>query len=91
MSDRQEDLMPVAIFGRQVGQFMSSDIGKYMLGRARDQYEAALDEFKRCDVNDVEVVRGLQNQMKMAENVRSWLEQAVQEGLQALKLLEDGE
>lgn len=80
-----------AMFGKQVDQFMVSDIGRYLMARAVDETESAIAEFKKCDAANVEGVRRIQTKMQLAEQFQSWLSEAVTDGLQALNILEDRE
>lgn len=92
MTEGVEDrdlLIRRATFGKQVDIFMSSDIGRYMVSRATDEAEEALQAFKTCDPTDTNKVRELQHTILQAEKVKRWLEDAVQDGLQAINIIED--
>jgi hypothetical protein len=91
MSEDKDLIVRRAIFGKQVDNFFSSDIGKYLLARADDEAEQALVAFKTCDPTDVSKVTGIQNKILQSENFKTWLEEAVMDGLQALNILEDRE
>ena len=81
--------MAIANFGDEVDQFLKSQVGMYLLGRAeRDAAEAML-LLKDCDPNDWKTVQKLQNSIKLAENVEDWLKEAVAAGLDALQILEE--
>ena len=89
--DENEEMMRRAVFGKQVDNFISSQIGQYMLHRAREQRCAAQDEFKKVSPNNAEKVAEIQNTIMMADNVENWLRDAVGDGLRALNILEDRE
>lgn len=89
MSDENEELLKIAAFGEQVQSFITSDIGEFILTKAFTESEMALAELAQCDpVNSAEI-RRLQNIVQRASSLKLWLEGAVNEGLQALQILED--
>lgn len=94
MNEEQEDaelIVKRAVFGKQVEQFLNSDIGRYMVQRATLRAESAVESFKRCDPSDVAQVRKLQNEILWAESFSDWLSAAVTDGLQALNIIEERE
>ncbi len=78
-----------AIFGKQVDNFLGSDIGKYLMMRAIDESKEALQAFRTCDPSDAVQVAELQRQINQAEKFQQWLEEAVSDGLQAMNVLDD--
>jgi hypothetical protein len=91
-SEEVRDLMVRrAVFGEQVHIFMNTDIGKYMIARAKEQRANAYVEFTDCDVNDTAQVQQIQNKIRVAECIEQWLGDAVGDGLRALNILEDRE
>jgi hypothetical protein len=80
-----------AVFGKQVEAFFNTEIGQYILHRAQDQQSDALTKLKICDPENPNVVRKLQNDAKVAESIVQWLEDAIADGLQAIKILDDRE
>lgn len=86
----EAELYGIAQFGKQVEQFTSSDIGQYLLSRAMREYDDAVEEFRTVDVSKVEMVRSLQNKMVQSSKFMEWLQEAVREGLNALKIIENG-
>lgn len=86
----EAELYGIAQFGKQVEQFTSSDIGQYLLSRAMREYDDAVEEFRTVDVSNVEMVRSLQNKMVQSSKFMEWLQEAVREGLNALKIIENG-
>jgi cation transport ATPase len=91
MDDDKELLMRRAVFGEQVGQFLSSEIGAYLLERAKDEAERSVDKLKKCDPSRADLVRSLQVEVWRAESIEQWLREAVADGLRALEILEDRE
>jgi molybdopterin converting factor small subunit len=91
MDEEQEVLVRRAIFGKQVEDFLSSDIGRYLLVRAADQAETAMDKLKVCVPTEGKTVQALQNDIYVAESIRTWLAQAIQDGINALNIIESPE
>lgn len=89
--DSKELLLRRAAFGKQIEQFMSSDIGKYLLARAADEVIEAFDELKKCDPRDGKTVEKFQNRIYRAESFRQWLMDAVLDGINAFNIIEDRE
>lgn len=85
------ELYEVSVLGKQVHDFMKSDVGRYMLQRADFEVNDAFEKLKTCDAANVNEVRRLQNNIWVAESVKTWMAEAVGEGLRALDILEDRE
>lgn len=77
-----------AILGRQVDEFLSSEIGKFLLNKAHDEWVGAIEALRDCSPEDL---LKHQSDMKRAESIRAWLIGAVEEGLRALNLIEEDE
>jgi hypothetical protein len=76
-----------------VEEFLSGPIGGYLVGKARDQSQQAVDRLKTVDPEDAKSVRALQNQVMVADSILGWLGDAIHEGqgaLEALKEDQDG-
>ena len=80
-----------ATFGKQVEEFLNCDIGKYILSIALIEREEALAKLTECDPEDTKMVRSLQNQIKMRDDLRGWLMDAVARGLQAITVIDERE
>ncbi|GAC1457377.1 MAG: hypothetical protein NVSMB70_01120 [Chamaesiphon sp.] len=89
--DPEQELYDRAAFGKQIENFWSSPIGGYLRARANDCYTAGLVKLKSVDATNTADVMKAQNEVKVAEQFIDWLEEGVQEGLQALNLLEGNE
>lgn len=87
--DPETEMIQRAVFGKQVEAFLNSEIGKYMVSRAHDQRSAAEAEFLTVDCSNAEQVRAIQNRAIIADSVVGWLQDAVQDGVQALGIIED--
>lgn len=78
-----------AVFGEQVQQFISSQIGQYLLARAQEDKVNAQAKFLEVDPSNVEAVRSIQNDILMSNKFAIWLQDAVGDGLRALGIIED--
>jgi len=87
-AEENSELWKKAVFGRQVEEFLCSDIGKFLLDKASQDWEKAVMGLRNCKPE--ELVQ-YQADMKRAESIRMWLAVAVDEGLQALDLIKSGD
>lgn len=78
----------IAVFGEQVTQFLQSDIGSYLLERAKNMSEVATRELKDADPFIPERICALQLKIKTADNIIEWLGEAIDMGLQAQQNME---
>lgn len=83
----QEILFAEAAFGRDVQDFMESEIGRLIVGRAEQEAAIAIELLKKASPNDSVEITRLQNQIFVAESIKGWLAQAVSDGLQAERVL----
>lgn len=94
-SDRANELLERAGFGKQVELFWGSRIGGYLQSRAQVCYTDAIQELKTCDPQNWTKVQDLQNKIWIAERFEQWLSEAVQDGIKSLEILngeeEDGD
>jgi len=88
MENEDKALWDKAVFGRQVEEFLCSDMGKFLLAKAEKDWEKAVLALRDCPVEEL-----LKHQadMKRAESIRFWLATAVDEGLRALNLIQENE
>lgn len=87
-----DDNVRVAVFGRQVQQFLESDLGEYLALRAQQQSEAAIRELKQLDPFDPDLSRKvatIHQKLRIAENFIDWVAEVVDRGLQATEQLRE--
>lgn len=87
----QEELVREVQFGIEVEAFLGSPLGKYLVGRAEEERDAALEEFKKADVADASLMRDIQNRVWRAEQFQTWLAEIVQAGWNAETLMKQQE
>lgn len=78
-----------AVLGRQVEDFLDSDIGKYLVQRAEEEANEALEELKKVAWWRHNRLKWLQNRIWVTEHFQMWLGQAYREGIQALQSIEE--
>ena len=87
--DTESPDVRVAVFGRQVEDFLASDVGLYVQQCAEIEETEAKNALALVDPEDAAKVRKLQNDVLVARKVISWLAEAVQKGHEAIQVLED--
>lgn len=88
--DERDPRVKDAVFGKQVEDFLQSDIGNFLLSRANLELEDAIEKLKRIKPNAEHEIRNLQSTIVRSENFMQWLGSAVEDGLRATNQL-DGE
>ena len=89
MTQEIEILMDVAVLGKQVENFMASELGRFLLGRADAEVLTGVAQLKNLAHTDANAIRLAQAQVWRGESLRDWLEEAVRAGLKAQDVLED--
>jgi hypothetical protein len=89
MLDASDPIVRTAVFGKQVEQFLESDIGVYLTQRAEAQSDEAMGKLKEVDPNDWQQVMVLQMKIHVAEYILDWLGEAIRAGLQATEHLKE--
>lgn len=77
---QSKQLLSAVDFGFQVEAFIMSDIGKYLISRADEQVESAVQRLKQADAEDPKAIRFLQNEIVVAESIQYWLADAIKAG-----------
>ena len=68
--DINDPTVRAAVLGKQVEDFLGSDIGKYLVGRAESDALEALEELKRVSWWRSRRIKWLQNRIYVAESVQ---------------------
>ena len=87
--DPNDPTVRQAVFGRQVEDFLSTEIGQFLLQRAVTQEEEAIEELIEAEPGQDQTE--IRSRIRMARQFRSWLGEAVQAGLEAMELLREDE
>lgn len=71
-----QGLLRTVQFGLDVAAFVTSPVGIYLLGRASQEREQALEALAYTDVADAEQIRELQLIVRRSDSLREWLKDA---------------
>lgn len=64
----------------QVEAFLHGPIGQFLIQRADEEIESAVEALKRIDPEDPKGIRAQQHIIQVAESVQYWLADAIQAG-----------
>lgn len=84
-------LIAEAVLGRDAEEFLNSDLGRYLVGRANQEEQEALDKLARVSSWRRNRIKELQAEVWRARSVRLWLAEMVQAGRQAETQLDQTE
>jgi hypothetical protein len=88
--DPDEPLVRTAVFGKQVEDFLTSDIGDYLLQKAKhDERDAIEDLIVAVGLLDERQIREIRARIYWARNFVQWLGEAVDMGHQSLEMLKE--
>jgi hypothetical protein len=86
----KDPVVNVAVFGKQVEAFLESDIGVYLLSKTQEEEEQATERLiNNAHTLAIKDILAEQATITRARNFRDWLAYAIQDGLQALQMLEE--
>jgi hypothetical protein len=86
-----EQAMAEAIMGRDAADFIRSELGKVLLGRARIERDTALDTLKTVYPWRRRKIQELQNTIWRAESFEGWLAELIINGQNAERILDGQE
>jgi hypothetical protein len=78
--DPNDPEVQVAVFGVEVERFLDSTIGQYLTKRATETANSALEQLGTVDPTDTNKIRALQNDVRVADYVITWLSEAIVSG-----------
>ena len=85
--DPEEPTVAAAVFGKQVEDFLQSDIGDYLLKRAIAEEEAAIEDLILAPSEEAEA--SARAKIWRARSFQHWLGNAVEAGIQATELIKE--
>lgn len=88
MTTENNPLEQSIAFGIEVENFLQSDIGRYLVQRADEEIEDAVEQLKRADPDEPRVIRHLQSRIQVVESIQYWLAEAIQDGLNSMQELQ---
>lgn len=77
------DLLKVVELGLDAQKFLNTNLGRYLYQRALQEVEERLAEMKTVKPTDSEHIAQLQFDIRVAEQVFIWLDNAINEGVAA--------
>jgi len=83
LSPESYGMFSEADLGRQAHEFLSSDIGRYLLGCAQQEHQAAIDKLKRVSFWRYRRIQQLQNEAWRSEQFMFWLRDLLVRGRMA--------
>jgi hypothetical protein len=89
LTDEAELLIAEARLGLQTKEFLSSKVGRYILGRADKAKQEAFDSWTLANPEDVETIRELQFRARLPSLVITWLEEAINQAKHAEESLQE--
>lgn len=88
--DPDEPLVRTAVFGKQVEDFLTSDIGDYLLQKAKHEEADAIEALVQgVGILPEREILELRNRIWTARKFHNWLGRAVEMGLQSMELLKE--
>lgn len=85
------DLFAEADMGREAQEFISSPIGRYLIGCAQQECRDAYDKLKRTPFWRYRRIQQLQNEIWRAENLMQWVRDLIVRGKAAEQALVERE
>lgn len=86
-----ELLWAEATLGRDAEEFLSSDVGRYLIGRCEQEIADAQEKLSQVSPWRRNRIKELQNEVWRARSVRQWLAGLVVSGKEAEKQLEQSQ
>lgn len=87
--DEVDLLVAEARLGSQVREFLNSQVGKYITGRAKKAQEEAFSSWSVADPSDVETMRELQFRARLPSLITVWLDEAINQAKHAEETLQE--
>lgn len=82
-------LMDSAATGLAAKEFISSQFGKHIVNRASIEVDDALAEFIEADPTNAKSIASIQNRIHVAQSAIQWLMEAITEGENAMRELDE--
>lgn len=89
MTPEEEVLLAEAMLGRDAEDFLNSDIGRYIVGRAEQEAAEAAELLAKVSPWRRRRIAQLQNEIWRANSVKGWLAEMVTSGKAAFHALEN--
>lgn len=83
MSDLDNEIRKRVTLGAEAERFLNTNLGRFLVQRAEEVIESAVDELKTVDPENPKTIRALQQKITVAESVQYWLAGAINDGYEA--------
>ena len=88
MDEERETMVAEALIGDDAEAFFRSDLGKTIIGLAKQEADLAYAALKTTNPTDQDKIRELQNAIWRSERFEQWLGELISNGEQSLKILQ---
>ena len=75
-----DELIAEAELGEEARKFLAGDLGKWMIGCAEQEVQAAMEALETADPDNAKVIRDLQNKAWRGRRFSEWLAELVSRG-----------
>ena len=89
MAEERDLLFAEINLGKQIKEFWSSPVGRYLKGRAIKSREEAFESWMSVNPEDKETIMELQFRARLPELFMQWIEQALNQAKHAEDTLEE--
>ncbi|MBA0086145.1 MAG: hypothetical protein HRJ53_14250 [Acidobacteria bacterium Pan2503] len=89
MSEEQDALLELAVFGREVDHFLSTPVGLYLNQKITEEVNRAMNALRTVDPASAGAVAAAQARALVYSDIANWLRQAIAAGLQAETVLQE--
>ena len=83
------ELVAEAILGKDAEEFLNTELGRYLIGRAEQEAADALYQLKSVYSWRRKKIQELQNKVWRAESVQQWIADLIISGRQAMETLDE--
>ena len=85
MSDTLKQMVAEAEIGEQARMFVESELGKVLIGMARQEVEVAMLDFDEADTSDKAKIDEIKLRMRFGRRFEAWLCELITKGNEALE------
>lgn len=91
MSEQDDILIAEAEIGEEARKFIESDLGRCILGIAKQEAQEALEKLAETLPTDIEGIMELQGAVKMCRAFEQWLIELISKGENAVEIWKNGQ
>lgn len=89
--DPNDPQVRTAVFGQQVQEFLQGEIGTFLIRQAERELVQTIEALKKISPELSQSIAQLQNKIQLLEGFEAWLGNAVQDGLNAIRTIDNEE